>query len=162
MKNRALGVLGVVVMISTACSQRMVGPMPTSVPRDSPSPPSGAGPTADRPTPIPLGARIDAIVEAGDAECFPNWDARGRCRAFEVVAAASGTLVASMIGSGPSRGMTNPEIFLIAPGGSWTWSDEGWPERHVKMAATNGVVYRIVVISYGPFPDVFALTVDMQ
>jgi hypothetical protein len=161
--SRALGVLGAILLTSTAChNPRILAPTPISTPRDTPSAPSGPGPTADHPAPIQLGERLDAVVQAGDAECFPNWDARGRCRAFEVAATATGTLTANMVGSGPSRGLSNPEIFLIAPDGSWTWSGDGWPERHVTMAARNGLVYRIVVISYGPFPDAFALTVEMQ
>jgi hypothetical protein len=113
-------------------------------------------------TVIRIGQRVEGAVDALDADCFPAWDARGRCRAYQLTVEATGTLVATMTGTGPSRGLSNPEIFLIAPDGRWTWSGEGWPERHVDMAATSGLVYRVVVISYGPFPDAFALMVDMQ
>jgi hypothetical protein len=58
--------------------------------------------------------------------------------------------------------MNNPELFIVAADGTWTWSGEGWPERQTTLPATAGLVYRVVVISYGPFPDAFALLVDVQ
>jgi hypothetical protein len=60
----------------------------------------------------------------------------------------------------PSRGMYDPEAFLVTPDGAWDYTFDPWPVRHVSVAAKNGLAYHIVVMSYGPFPDRVFLTVD--
>ena len=55
-----------------------------------------------------------------------------------------------------------PYVFLVAPSGAWVVSQGGWPEKHVSLPATNGLTYRIVVMSYGPSAQAFVLRVDLQ
>ena len=151
------------VLASAACDS----PTPTA-PASSPSSPNptfpvrGAGPSRIAATTIAIGDRIHGVVEAADPGCFPAWDATGRCRAYEVVAPMEGTLVANLTDTGPTRGIYDPEVFLVAPDGAWTFSTEGWPDRQVSFAARSGLSYLVVVISYGPFPDAFTLKVEMQ
>ena len=51
---------------------------------------------------------------------------------------------------GASRGLYDPDVFLVEPTGAWVVSQGGSPEKHASLLATNGLTYRIVVMSYGP------------
>ena len=111
---------------------------------------------------IAVGQSVSGAIESADAACFPNWDATGRCRQYEVRVAVDGTLVATLTGSGPSRGMYNTELFLAAADGAWESAETTWPQRRVSMPARRGDAYRVVVLSYGPFPDAFEVRADAQ
>jgi len=149
------------VSLSTGCgsgSPTAAAPIP-SVPAQSL--PAG-GPALVKAIDIVNGQRIEASVQGDDPDCFPNWDASGRCRTFSLTAPSDGTLAVTLTVARPSRGMYDPELFLVAPDGSWLYAGEGWPERHLEGPAKSGLKYHIVVICYGPFPDAFVLTVGLK
>jgi hypothetical protein len=62
---------------------------------------------------------------------------------------------------GLSRGLYNPELFLVTAGG-WDYVGSRWPEVQGSLAVKGGLLYRIVIISYGPFPDRLILMVELQ
>jgi hypothetical protein len=78
------------------------------------------------------------------------------------MASTDGTLHGTLRVSGPSRGIYNPELFLVASDGTWAWAPESWPERSVSMPARRGETYRIVVLAYGPFPEAFEVTAELS
>jgi hypothetical protein len=104
---------------------------------------------------------VSGTIELADPACFPNWDLSGHCRQYELTPSMDGTLIATLRGSGPSRGVYNPELFLVAPDASWYWAPEEWPERRLRLAVRQGKSYRIVVLAYGPFPETFQVTADV-
>jgi hypothetical protein len=112
--------------------------------------------------PIFGGMRTEVRVEGSDTTCFPNWDSRGHCRAFDFVAPQSGRLTITLELPSPSRGLADPEVILIAPNGAWDFTSDAWPLRHVAMDAQSDKTYRIVVISYGPFPDTVYVQADLK
>ena len=124
-------------------------------------PPSSGGLQRTLASSISVGETVNATIESGDPRCFPNWDATGRCRQDQVRPATTGELIATLTGSGPSRGMFNTEVFLLLADGSWFRAEDAWPERHISAAVGQGESYRIVVLSYGPFPDPFELRADV-
>jgi hypothetical protein len=101
-------------------------------------------------------------IAATDPACFPNWDLAGRCQQYEVIAAADGTLTATLRLSGPPRGFYTPDLFLLAPDNTWAWAPEGFPERSVSMTVRAGESYCLVVVGYGPFPESFEAIADVQ
>jgi hypothetical protein len=133
-------------------------PQPTVVPSAQPT---GYGPAPISGTPIVAGSLIQGAVEAGDPICFPNWDSRGHCRQFDLTAASDGTLRATLKWEGPSRGVYDPELFLVSPDGAWVYSEDPCPERHLTFHGSTGQTYRIVVIGYQP-PQAFDVLVEVQ
>jgi hypothetical protein len=103
-------------------------------------------------TTILPGDAIDVRIEDGDPRCFPRWDATGRCRQFDMTMPASGLLLAFLTVS-PSRGIWDPDVFIVAPDGRW---DSG------ALQVQQGLIYRILVMSYGPFPDAIRLTLELR
>lgn len=120
------------------------------------------GPIRMNPTPLTPGASVDVTILADDPQCFPNWDSTGRCRQFEVTLPTDGTLVASVTLPVPDRGWWNPEVFIAAPDGDWREPEYGRTANSVSMSARAGLTYLVVVISYGPFPDVSPLSVEVR
>jgi hypothetical protein len=160
--------IAVSFMLLTGCdSDRPSLPTgPTTVPAGPVSVPVPAGretgPVRINPTPLAPGAKLDVTVRADDPHCFVNWDATGACRQFEVTMPADGTLVATMTLPGPDRGLWNPDVFIAAPNGEWLEHEFGRPTTTVSMPAHAGLSYLIVVMSYGPFPDVLPLSVAVR
>jgi hypothetical protein len=111
---------------------------------------------------LAAGARTEVRVEGTDSICFPNWDSGGHCRQFTFVAPTDGTLGVTLELPSRSRGMYDPEAFLVTPQGDWDFTSDPWPVRHVSSAAKGGLTYGIVVMSYGPFPDTVYLTVNVR
>jgi hypothetical protein len=110
-------------------------------------------------TAVSDGSVVASAVEATDPVCFPNWDSNGRCRQYELTASINGTLVVTLTWPPPSRGVYDPELFLIAPNESWIYADDAPPNRRGTLPIARGGKYRIVVIAYGEFPDRFELAV---
>ena len=166
--KRLITVAGLVFLVTACDSGLPTAPTAAAnVPQSTGTSPGVVN--TSEPGPVPIvgsaispGSRIEATVEDGDPRCFPNWDSSGRCRQFDVTMTADGTLVATLTGSGPSRGGWNPDVFLAAPDGRWMYPDLQWPANRVSWLAEGGVTYRVVVLSYGPFPDVLQLTVEVQ
>jgi hypothetical protein len=109
-----------------------------------------------------LGQSVNGTIDADGPRCFPNWDATARCLQYEVKVPTEGTLVATLTVSGPSRGTYNSEVFLVASDGNWFIHDDVWPEQHVSASVLPGDVFRVVVPSYGPFPDAFEVRADAR
>ena len=168
MTRRWLAFFGAIAL-GAACDARapLVFPSPRVPAQAEAAPPPlplSNGPGLVPAVQVVVGQTVSGAVEEADPRCFHNWDATGRCRQYEVRVAADGTLVATLTGSGPSRGLYNTEVFLMAGDGSWTFDRDAdaWPERHVSLPARRGEAYRVVVISYGPFPDAFEVRADVQ
>jgi hypothetical protein len=64
--------------------------------------------------------------------------------------------------AGPSRGLYDPDIFLVAPDGGWTYASDAWPEKHVQLPVKSGNIYRVVVLSYGPALQAFVLNLKVR
>jgi hypothetical protein len=61
---------------------------------------------------------------------------------------------------GPSRGLYDPELFVVSPDGAWVYSGDPSP-RDLSFLGSTGQTYRIVVISYQP-PQKFEVLVEVQ
>src|SRR5215207_4387563 len=107
---RWLLVIGIVV-ISVGCKgQTPIAPAPpvTPSPAATQPPRDSSGPLVVGATSITQGTEVRGVVDAVDPDCFPQWDARGRCRAYTVIAPSDGELTAAYTGAGVSRGLDNP------------------------------------------------------
>ena len=168
MRTRLTAALGG-VLLAAACDSGLSG-IPTPVPQ-----PTGTGPQGNALAPASggpsliiqginafVGTPVEGTIELGDPACFYNWDATGLCRQFDLTAPADGKLVATLGWTGPSRGLYDPDIFLVDPSGAWVVSQGGWPEKQASLVAKSGLTYRIVVMSYGPSAQAFVLRVDLQ
>ena len=140
---------------TTASASTPAVPPTTTVPS-----PQAGGPFVLPGTPISAGVRTEVRVEGTDLRCFFNWDASGHCSHFHFVAPTDGTVRVSLELPSPSRGLHDPEAFLVTPSGDWNFTADSWPIRHVTIAARSGLTYGIIVMSYGPFPDTVYLKVD--
>ena len=151
------------VVLAAACdSQTPIAPSANPQPSAVPLPqPSGSGPAPISGSPIVAGSLTQGTVESGDPVCFPNWDSGGHCRQFNLTASSDGTLRATLKWEGPSRGVYDPELFLVPPKGGWVSSEDPWPERHLVFHGSTGQTYRIVVIGYQP-PQAFEILVEVQ
>lgn len=119
------------------------------------------GPAPISSSAIVAGSRVHGIVESGDPACFPNWDSSGHCRQFDLTAPSDVTLRVTLKWDGSSRGVYDPELFLIPPDGAWVYSEDPWPERRLTFHGSAGQIYRIVVIGYQP-PQPFEVLVEVQ
>ena len=156
------------VLLTVRCDSRRTLILPTA-PSQSPAaaaaPPSfgpvpGTGPGYTAATAVSNGTVVASAIEATDPVCFPNWDSTGRCRQYELTASINGTLVVTLTWPPPSRGIYDPELFLIAPDQSWIYADIVRPNRRGTIQIARGGKYRIVVLAYGQFPDRFELAVE--
>lgn len=166
--NRLIASTSLAFLLAACDSSRSpIGPtLPPAIPQPTSTPPSvnraEPGPRPITGTAVAPGTTIDVTIQQTDPACFPNWDSSGRCRQFDVAMPADGTLVATLTYPGPSRGDWNPDVFIAAPDGQWVPPDFGWPDRQVRSPAKQGMTYRVVVLSYGPFPDAVQLMVDVH
>ena len=102
-----------------------------------------------------------ATITTNDPACFVDWDASGLCKQYDLLAREDLQLRVAMRWAGPSRGMYDPDVFLVAPDGRWEYAPEAWPEKHVSLTVMRGQTIRIVVLSYGS-PLQFTLVLNMQ
>jgi hypothetical protein len=135
-------------------------PAAPTVAQPQPGRPTGSGPTSIPGTSIAFDGNWlcedgdgDLCVEEGniagnEPACFVSWDASGVCKEYDLVAPADGVLFATMKWAGPSRGLYDPDVFLVAPDGTWAYAPEGWPEKQVNLQIRSGQTFRIVVLSY--------------
>jgi hypothetical protein len=149
-------------LLAAACDSRTptapsVNPQPSAVPPAQP----GSGPAPVSGSRIVAGSPVRGIVESGDPICFPTWDSSGHCRQFDLTATSDVILRATLKWEGPSRGVYDPELFLILPDGTWVYSDTPGPERHLTFHGSTGQSYHIVVIGYQP-PQEFEVLVELQ
>ena len=152
-----------IVFLAVACDSGVSG-LPTPVSQNAGTPVQGSpggGPTPVMGTSVRAGMPIEGTIGAGDPPCFQSWDKTGLCRQFDLTAPGDGTLLATLRWTGPSRGLYDPDVFLVAPTGAWEYSVGDWPEKQTSLAATKGLTYRIVVMSYGPSAQAFVLRVDL-
>ena len=151
------------VVLTSACESGAPtapssNPLPPAAP---PAQPTGSGPAPISGTPIVPGSPIQGTVEPTDPVCFPNWDSSGHCRQFDLTTSSDRASRAILKWEGPSRGVYDPELFLILPNGVWIYSEDPWPERYVSFHGSTGQTYRIVVIGYQP-PQAFEVEVELQ
>jgi hypothetical protein len=134
-----------------------------------------AAPTTVQPNPIPSGgpSLIDGVaisagvttegtITAVAPTCYQNWDASGRCAQFDFAPTTDGTLLVRVKWTGPASSIYEPDLFLVGAEGDWGWTGAAWPEKQGTLLVKSGLLYHIVVLSYGPFPDTFAVTADVQ
>ena len=167
MTRRLCVVVAAAAFAMTACDSRVPlsfpsGPTPAQTGAVGPPQPVLNGPRLLPAVAIALGQTVTEAIESSDARCFPAWDATGRCRQYEVTVAADSTLIATLVGSSPSRGEYNTELFLVTAEGDWRDATHTWPERQVSMPAKSGQSFRLLVLSYGPFPDAFEIRADAR
>lgn len=160
--DRLLCALGL-AMLGVACDipqgARFVPLTPTPV--TLPAPPSAGGDVslgigAD----IALGQVVQSRVEPTDAVCFPNWDAGGQCRQFNLTVWQQGSLDVTLKWTALSRGY-DMTLFLITPEGGWLAAPEGAGENRLNLRISPGVTYRFIVMSYTP-PQNFELTTTLR
>jgi hypothetical protein len=168
MNSRVLIVSGSLMLAAGCDSPRTFAPTaivpPPPTPTAVPAPTGAGGPVGPVSNQaITAGTLIEDTVTKADPVCFPNWDSSGHCRQYDFVAASDGVIVATLMWTGPSRGpLYDPDVFLAAPDGQWDYAHDAWPEKHVTIRARGGVIYRVVVISYGEADFRFGLRVDVQ
>jgi hypothetical protein len=160
--NRLIPALSVVLLVA-GCESTPTEPPPAREPVVT-VPPQPPGPNVVPGTSIASGDTIREVIVADDPACHPSWDASGRCRQFDLTASQDGMLVATLKLTAPHKSEPDydAEVFLVAPDWTTVYSQDAWPERHASLPAKSGLTYRIVVISYGPFPEAFELTVTVQ
>jgi hypothetical protein len=155
------------VVLSGACGSggptSPSGP-PIVTPGIPPGSPAGPGPSPIAGTPIAAGVLVEASVDGSDPVCFPNWDARGHCRQYDLTAASDGVLMARLQWPGFSVGPADPDLFLVGPDGVWNYAEDDPvnKDRQVKLPAKAQLTYRIVVLSYGSSPQPFGLVADVH
>jgi len=129
----------------------------TSSPTGNP----GSGPDAIAGLSVATGTLVEGVIDGDDPVCFRNWDSSGHCRQFEVTAPADGRLVVTLRWIG-SRGLYDPDVFIVAPDLAWAFSDPGWPEKYAMLPARRSLIYRIVVMAYGPSEQPFKLIAAVE
>jgi len=152
------------LVLVAACDSR-VPTVPTAVTPRTPAAPSSGSSGPSGPTSNPVIAPdtlVEGAVDGSYPNCFTNWDATGHCRQYNFVADADGLVVATLTWAGPSRGVYDPDIFLVAPDGAWEYADDAWPEKHVRIRVRRGETYRVVVMSYGTTELSFDLILRVQ
>jgi hypothetical protein len=151
------------IVLTGGCDSNPV--RPTATPAQPPAPvvnTSESGPVPIAGTPIQHGETVDVTVDLADPSCFMDWDSTARCRQFDFTAPRDGTLVAILFLGTPSRSASNPDVIIVAPDGDWRAPDFGWPQNRAQMLAKEGMSYRVVVLSYGPFPETTRLGVTLE
>lgn len=121
-----------------------------------------SGPTLVPGTSILAGTLVEGVVDGGDPDCFPDWDASGHCRQYDFTALADGMMFATLQWPEPSRGLYNPDVFLVAHDGTWVYAPDGPTQKQARLVVKAGLVYHVVVLSYGTVPQAFRLTVGLE
>ena len=154
----------VVIALLTSCdSGTPVAPSPAL--QQSP-PPAGLPPAVFGPDPIQgvsinAGDTIRDTVGTSDPACFYQWDARGRCRQFDLTPPVDGEMTATLRWDAPHGVLDDPELFVVSPDGGWAYGDTPWPERRAAFRVIAGRTYRVVVIAY-VMPQPFELHVAVR
>ena len=146
-------------------------PVPAS---PGPSPPSPSpGPTEGQPIPgsgptyrpgvgtitVASGQTVDSRTEPTDPACWPNWDASGRCKAFEITAPFDGTVTVTVQLASQAR-TDEIDLFLIDPGRTYVISYSGLIAEEASLPVVAGSSYGIVVMTYST-PVPFQLRVEV-
>jgi len=180
--NRLLAALALlpVTVVTAGCARPIpttpsgfVGNPPVSLPSSSPPSPSPAPPPAfpntsgngpDRlfGTPIALGTPVSGTLHKSDPACFRQWDSSAVCRQYDFDAPAAGTLSATLRWPGPPAPLSDPDVFLVEPGGGWEVAREAWPAKEVSLRVNQGSTYRVIVMAYPPYELDFKLVVEMR
>ena len=155
--------LGALVLAAACDSHGPTAPT-AEMPRTPAGPTSGSsGPSGPTSNPaIAPNTLVEGTVDGSYLECFPDWDATGHCRQYNFVANVDGIVVATLTWVGPSRGLYDPDVFLVGPDGAWEYAADAWPEKHVGIRVRNGLTYRVVVMSYGATELSFGLVVRVE
>jgi hypothetical protein len=166
MKHVVAGLCSILLaFLAAACDStyQTGSPIAPGVSQPSPIGTPGTGPTPIPGTSIAPGAVIEgATIDRRDPECFYNWDASGRCKQYNLTAPEDGLILATLRWPGPSRGLYDPDVFIVAPDGAWVYAADPWPEKHASLPVKSGQTYSIVVLCYGESSQTFALVVDLQ
>ena len=153
------------LLMITACGPNgatpLIGPTVTPPVASSPAPP-GNGPAPITGTPIGPGDVVDGLIQASDPVCFYNWDATGHCRQYDLQAPGDGTIIATLRWPPPSRGKSDPDVFLVSASGLWEFAADRSPEKQVTFPAKDHESYRVVILAYGLEPQPFELSVQFQ
>jgi hypothetical protein len=158
---RLIAALGSILLVAGCDSGLPTAP--TTV-QPNPITPSGGsgGPDLIEGMTISAGTTTEGTIAAVAPGCYQLWDATGRCGQFDITPATGGRLLVDVKWTGSSRGVIEPDLFLVTAEGVWAWTGAGWPDKQGTLLVKSGLTYHIVVISYGPFPDTFAVTADVQ
>ena len=105
------------------------------------------------------GQTVDSRTEATDPACWPNWDASGRCKAFEITAPYDGTLTVAVRLASPAGG-DNLDLFLIDPGRAYVIAYSGLNAEEASLPVAAGSRYGIAVMTYTT-PTPFQLRVEV-
>ena len=151
----------------TACQSGLPTVVPTApaaVPQStSPGVPAGTpGPEPIPGTSIAAGSTVEGTIDERDPTCFRNWDQTGHCRQYDLAAPSDGLMRATLKWPAISRGSYNPDVILVAPDGTWTYSDDTSPVKHATLPIKSGSIYRIVVLTYGTSAQSFELIVAVE
>ena len=162
--RRLIATLGWVLLVSACGSAPPIAPaaIQQNNRTSSGGPGGAAGPAALPATSISAGSVVEGTVDGRDPDCFPAWDASGHCRQYAFTAPSEGTLVALMTFPPPSRGLFDPDLFLVAPDGNWVYAPDKSTDRLATLPVKAGLTYHIVVFGYGPLEQTFTLSVDLQ
>lgn len=161
---RGLSCVLCLALLAVACDTpqagRLVptGPTPAAIP--SPPVPGWDRPIVGDGTEISVGQVVQSRVEPTDPVCFPNWDAGGQCRQFNLTAASDLSLEATLKRTPPWRGY-EMTLFVVSPDGGWQAAPEGTADTRVNLQIAAGATYALVVMSYAP-PQTFELTTTLR
>ena len=75
-----------------------------------------------------------ATITTNDPACFVDWDASGLCKQYRPMLAREDLQlrVAIEVGRAVFAGMSDPDVFLVAPDGRWEYAPDAWPEKHAQ------------------------------
>lgn len=135
-------------------------PVPSpGLPEDTPIP--GSGPDYRVGTiPVASGQTVDSRTEPTDPACWPNWDASGRCKVFEITAPFDGTLMVAVRMTTPAAHDTL-DLFLIDPGRAYVISSAGINVEEASLPVTAGSAYGVAVMTYDITPVPFQLQLEV-
>jgi hypothetical protein len=164
---RLTPVLSLVFLVA-ACQSgpTFVPTAPAAVPQGTGTSP-GVRPGTPGPEPIPgtriaAGSPVAGTIDERDPTCFRNWDQTGHCRQYDLTAPSDGMMRATLKWPGRALGAYNPDVFLVAPDGTWVYAEDTPDEKHAMLPVKRGLIYRIVVLSYGASAQAFELIVDVE
>jgi len=107
------------------------------------------------------GASIRFSINSADGACFPNWDATGRCRVFELLPAVDGQLEVSVRRTIPIR-TDVLDLFVVSTEGDVVFAFDGWDWEQASLPLLAGRRYGIFVMAYPPFPQEFTLDIAVN
>jgi hypothetical protein len=150
----------------------LTAPSPVASTPTPPAPNPPGGPSEDTPIPgsgpdyrvgtitVASGQTVDSRIEPTDPACWPNWDASGRCKAFEITAPFDGTLMVAVRMTTPAA-LDTLDLFLIDPGRAYVISSDGINAEEASLPVTAGSIYGVAVMTYATTPVPFQLQVEV-